>query len=96
MTAEGIDFTGPRFEGVVPGTRSRFYRPQMLNLNKYALVAQKLGPDGAAPCDGYGICILTAGGRTEFIPKSAFKDGKVVIGPKSPLKVLQNLTPAQR
>lgn len=68
----------------------------MRHAGQRAFVAQKLGPDGAAPCDGYGIWILTAGGRTEFIPKSRFEDGKVIIGPESPLKVLQSLTPAQR
>ncbi|MEE2711403.1 MAG: peptidylprolyl isomerase [Planctomycetota bacterium] len=90
VTAAGIDFTGPTFEG------GRFYTPSMRKANKHVIVAQKLGPEGAAPCGGYGICILTARGGTEFIPTSAFKDGKVVLGPKSSLEMLQHLVPAQR
>lgn len=84
LTEDKIGFTGP----------NRVMRPSMLDANKRALIAQKVGAKGEAPCDGHGICVIYAGGATEFIHKDAFKDGKIVIGPKSPLRRLRTLTPA--
>jgi len=90
VTAAGIDFTGPLVSG------GRRYSPAMRNADKMAIAAQKTGPDGAAPCDGHGICVLYASGLVEFIPTKAFKGGKVVLGRKSPLKRLRSLVPAER
>ena len=90
VTTAGIDFTGPLVSG------GRRYSPAMRNANQMAIAAQKTGPDGAAPCDGHGICVLYASGRVEFIPTKAFKGGKVVLGRKSPLKRLRTLVPAER
>lgn len=92
VTAEGIDFTGRNQEDRAYLVRRITER----NASEKIIAAQKLGPDGAAPCDGEGICVLFLDGRTKFIPASEFKNSEVVIGPESSIEALHGLVPFER
>jgi len=87
VTPKGISFTGPLM------TNGRWYSPSMRHASRRAIVAQKPETAGKAACGGFGICVLYAGGNTEFIRSSEFPGGKIVIGPKSPLERLRTLDP---
>ncbi|MAG32933.1 MAG: hypothetical protein CL908_18810 [Deltaproteobacteria bacterium] len=85
VTAEGIDWAGPIGRArLSPATR---------NANEIVIAAHKVrGGDAKAPLGGRGICVLTAAGSVDFIPASAFKNGKIVIGPRSSIKKLRRLS----
>jgi len=98
VTPEDIDYTGPD----QTGRRTRL-RIQMRNANDYAIVCNKVpavveGEEDLSdfPHAAKGINVLFAGGSVRwFDAQDDFGGDPPVIGPESPVELLQHMVPEQ-